>query len=61
MSRNLVRWTVFENRLRAKREAFRETGPVVEAERIVYIQESVEPNYHFCKFHLLCRAYEGDA
>lgn len=40
----------------AKRETFEETGIQVRPERIVYIQEFVEPGYHFCKFFILCHA-----
>ncbi len=43
----------------ARRETFEETGLVVEPQRIVYIQELVEPGYHFCKFYILCRVLEG--
>jgi 8-oxo-dGTP diphosphatase len=44
----------------ARREAFEETGLNVDPDRIVYIQEFVEPGYHFCKFFILCAAYTGD-
>jgi ADP-ribose pyrophosphatase YjhB (NUDIX family) len=37
-----------------KRESFEETGLTVEPERILYIQEFAEPDYHFCKFFILC-------
>jgi len=43
----------------AQREAFEETGLSVEPGRIVYIQEFVEPGYHFCKFFILCKANSG--
>lgn len=43
----------------AQREAFEETGLSVRPDRIVYIQEFVEPGYHFCKFFIYCRAYGG--
>lgn len=44
----------------AKRETFEETGLRVQPNRIVYIQEFVEPGYHFCKFFILCRASSDD-
>ena len=43
----------------ARREAWEETGLQVELDRIVYVQEFVEPDYHFCKFFILCRAFTG--
>jgi 8-oxo-dGTP pyrophosphatase MutT (NUDIX family) len=43
----------------ARREAFEETGLRVEPEHILYIQEFVEPDYHFCKFFILCSAFSG--
>jgi 8-oxo-dGTP diphosphatase len=44
----------------AQRETFEETGLRVDPDRIVYIQEFVEPGYHFCKFFIWCTAYPGD-
>lgn len=44
----------------ARREVLEETGLSVDLNRIVYIEEFVEPGYHFCKFFILCRAYSGD-
>ena len=44
----------------ARREAFEETGLVVEPERILYVQEFVEPGYHFCKFFILCSGFSGE-
>jgi 8-oxo-dGTP diphosphatase len=44
----------------AKREVFEETGLRVEPERIVYIEEFVEPGrHHSCKFWILCNADDG--
>jgi ADP-ribose pyrophosphatase YjhB (NUDIX family) len=43
----------------ARRETLEETGLSVDLERIVYIQEFVEPGYHFCKFFILCRTFSG--
>ena len=37
----------------ARRELAEETSLVVELDRIVYIQEYVEPHYHFRKFFIL--------
>lgn len=44
----------------ARREAFEETGLCVNLDRIVYLEEYVEPGYHFCKFFILCRGYSGE-
>ncbi len=44
----------------AERETFEETGLRVRAERIVYVQEFVAPDYHFCKFFLLCHIIDGE-
>lgn len=44
----------------ARRETFEETGLMVEPERILYVQEFVEPGYHFCKFFILCRGFSGE-
>jgi ADP-ribose pyrophosphatase YjhB (NUDIX family) len=43
-----------------RREMAEETGLAVELDRIVYIQEFVEPDYHFCKFFILCSGYSGN-
>lgn len=43
----------------ARREAWEETGLDVVLDRIVYIQEFVAPDYHFCKFFILCSAFTG--
>lgn len=44
----------------ARRETFEETGLTVQPDRIAYIQEFVEPDYHFCKFFILCATCVGD-
>ncbi len=44
----------------AKREALEETGLTVRPDRVVYIQEFVEPGYHFCKFFIICASYNGE-
>lgn len=43
----------------AQRETFEETGLTVELGHILYIQEYWEPEYHFCKFFILCKAFGG--
>jgi 8-oxo-dGTP diphosphatase len=43
----------------AQRETFEETGLQVDLGPIVYIQEFVEPGYHFCKFFILCTTFQG--
>jgi len=43
----------------ARREALEETGLHVPTERIVYIEEFVEHDYHFCKFWILCHDAVG--
>jgi len=43
----------------ARRETWEETGLDVELDRIVYVQEFVDPEYHFCKFFILCRSFTG--
>jgi ADP-ribose pyrophosphatase YjhB (NUDIX family) len=48
--------TIFEC---ARRETLEETGLSVDLGRIVYVQEFVEPGYHFCKFFILCTSYSG--
>ena len=49
--------TIFEC---ARRETLEETGLSVDLGRIVYVQEFVEPGYHFCKFFILCTSYRGE-
>jgi len=44
----------------ARRETFEETGLVVEPDRILYVQEFVEPGYHFVKFFILCSEFSGE-
>jgi ADP-ribose pyrophosphatase YjhB (NUDIX family) len=44
----------------ARRETFEETGLHVELDRILYVQEFWEPDYHFCKFYILCSSFTGD-
>lgn len=44
----------------ARRETLEETGLVVELDRILYVQEFWEPDYHFCKFFILGRRLGGD-
>ncbi len=43
-----------------RRETFEETGLQVEPGPILYVQEFVEPGYHFCKFFLLCESVHGE-
>ncbi|MYF90973.1 MAG: NUDIX hydrolase [Gemmatimonadetes bacterium] len=43
----------------ARREAMEETGLSVELDRIVYIIEYVQPDYHFCKFFIHCKRFAG--
>ena len=43
----------------AEREVREETGLVVRAGRILYVQEFVHPGYHFVKFFLLCEEAGG--
>jgi ADP-ribose pyrophosphatase YjhB (NUDIX family) len=43
----------------ARRETLEETGLQVSLDRIAYIQEFVDPRYHFCKFFLLASASSG--
>jgi 8-oxo-dGTP pyrophosphatase MutT (NUDIX family) len=43
----------------ARRETFEETGLTVELGHILYIQEFWEPEYHFCKFFITCKAFSG--
>jgi 8-oxo-dGTP diphosphatase len=44
----------------ARRETFEETGLTVQPEHILYVQEFVEPGYHFVKFFILCSSYSGE-
>ncbi|MEN6370323.1 MAG: NUDIX hydrolase [Thermotogota bacterium] len=43
----------------ARRETYEETGLNVVPERVVYIEEFLEGDLHFCKFWILARAAEG--
>jgi 8-oxo-dGTP diphosphatase len=43
----------------AQRETMEETGLSVELDRIVYIVEYAEPGYHFCKFFIRCKRFDG--
>ena len=43
----------------AVRETFEETGLQVTPRNILYIQEFVEPDYHFVKFFMLCDLVAG--
>ena len=43
----------------ACRETYEETSLIVQPDRIIYIQEFVEPDYHFCKFWILCSSFTG--
>lgn len=44
----------------AVRETFEETNLKVESIRIAYVQDFLEREYRFCKFHVLCRTIGGD-
>lgn len=44
----------------ARRETLEETGLTVELGQILYIQEFLEPGYHFCKFFIMCTSFSGD-
>jgi ADP-ribose pyrophosphatase YjhB (NUDIX family) len=44
----------------ARRETLEETGLVVQPQRILYVQEFVEPGYHFCKFFIMCSSCTGE-
>ena len=44
----------------ARRETMEETGLSVVLDRIVYIVEYAEPGYHFCKFFIRCKRFDGD-
>jgi ADP-ribose pyrophosphatase YjhB (NUDIX family) len=43
----------------ARRETFEETGLRVEPQRIVYVQELIDNDVHFCKFFILCHSLGG--
>ncbi len=43
----------------ARRETIEETGLSVALDRIVYIVEYAEPGYHFCKFFIRCKRFDG--
>ena len=43
----------------AARETFEETGLHTDPERIVYIDQYVEPECHYCNLFVLCRAFSG--
>lgn len=44
----------------ARRETFEETGLVVDLERILYIQEFIDQDLHFCKFFILSTGFRGE-
>lgn len=44
----------------ARRETMEETGLSVVLDRIVYIVEYAEPDYHFCKFFIRCKTFDGN-
>ena len=44
----------------ARRETMEETGLSVELDRIIYIVEYAEPGYHFCKFFIRCKTFDGN-
>ena len=44
----------------ARRETMEETGLSVVLDRIVYIVEYAEPVYHFCKFFMRCKTFDGN-
>ena len=44
----------------ARRETLEETGLSVELDRIVYVVEYAEPGYHFCKFFIQCKRFDGN-
>ena len=44
----------------ARRETMEETGLSAELDRIVYIVEYAEPDYHFCKFFIQCNKFDGN-
>ena len=44
----------------ARRETMEETGLSVVLDRIIYIVEYTEPSYHFCKFFIRCKRFDGN-
>ena len=44
----------------ARRETMEETGLSVTLDRIIYIVEYAEPGYHFCKFFIQCKTFDGN-
>ena len=44
----------------ARRETLEETGLRIEPGHILYVQEFVEPGYHFVKFFFTCTSFEGE-
>ena len=44
----------------ARRETMEETGLSVVLDRIIYIVEYTEPGYHFCKFFIQCKTFDGN-
>jgi len=44
----------------ARREVFEETGLVVAPERLVYTEEFMRSDTHFCKLWFLCRLVSGE-
>ena len=44
----------------ARRETMEETGLSVVLDRIIYIVEYAEPGYHFCKFFIRCKTFDGN-
>ncbi len=44
----------------AQREVHEETGLIVRAERLLYLQEIVEPGLHICKSFVLCSEVGGE-
>jgi 8-oxo-dGTP diphosphatase len=43
-----------------RREAFEETGLHITPGQLLYVQEFVEPGYHFVKFFFLCKSARGE-
>ena len=44
----------------AQRETLEETALRVDPYGIAYVQEYVQPGYHFCKFFMACRGQSGE-
>jgi len=44
----------------AERECFEETGLRVRAQRVVYVDEILDPVHHHIKFWVLCEAEDGE-